>query len=195
MEVITTTDLYLHGTHGYTRVTRSFAAFGGSCPPELCHGRRKRSGRSGFGRTTFSLEQEENVPSWLPSVLYGMAEKVIEVQYFSHAFTSPRDSKLDIQGLETRSTHGMETGLTRAALLTSRVKMASRVEMALMYYTELKNRKVRSGSVVQNIKVLREPIQVAEKAKVKKIFRAKRGFDHNYAALCTAFGIGRTTLK
>ena len=39
---------------------------------------------------------------------------------FSHAFTSPRESrKLDIQGLETRPTHGMETGLTRAALLTS----------------------------------------------------------------------------
>ena len=38
---------------------------------------------------------------------------------FSDAFTSPRDSKLDIQGLETRPTHGMETGLTRSALLTS----------------------------------------------------------------------------
>ena len=36
-----------------------------------------------------------------------------------------------------------------------------------MYYTELKNRKVRSGSVVQSTKVLREPIQVAEKPKVK----------------------------
>ena len=35
------------------------------------HGRSKRSGRSGFG-------------SWLPSVLYGMAEKVIEVQYYQH---------------------------------------------------------------------------------------------------------------
>ena len=31
---------------------------------------------------------------------------------FSHASTSPLDSKLDIQGLETRPTHGMETGLT-----------------------------------------------------------------------------------
>ena len=28
-----------------------------------------------------------------------------------------------------------------------------------MYYSELKNRKVRSGSVVQSTKVLREPIQ------------------------------------
>ena len=37
----------------------------------------------------------------------------------THAFTSPRDSKLDIQGLEKRPTHGMETGLTRSALLTS----------------------------------------------------------------------------
>ena len=54
----------------------------------------------------------------------------------------------------------METGLTRATLLTS----LSGMEMALMYYTELKNRKVRSGSVVQSTKVLREPIiQVAEK--------------------------------
>ena len=35
---------------------------------------------------------------------------------FSHAFTSPRDSKLDIQGVETRPAHGMETGLTRATL-------------------------------------------------------------------------------
>ena len=34
MEVITTTDLYFHGTHGYSRVTRSFAAFGGSCAPD-----------------------------------------------------------------------------------------------------------------------------------------------------------------
>ena len=59
----------------------------------------------------------------------------------------------------------METGLTRAALLTS----LSGMEMALIYYTELKNRKVRSGSVVQSTKVLREPIQVAEIAKVKKI--------------------------
>ena len=33
MEVITATDLYFHGTHGYSRVTRSFAAFGGSCAP------------------------------------------------------------------------------------------------------------------------------------------------------------------
>ena len=37
MEVIATTDLYLHvhGTHGYSRVARSFAAFGGSCAPGL----------------------------------------------------------------------------------------------------------------------------------------------------------------
>ena len=38
--------------------------------------------------------------------------------------------------------------------------------------TELKNRKVRSGSVVQSTKVLQEPIQIAEKVKVKKNFRA-----------------------
>ena len=44
---------------------------------------------------------------------------------FSHAFTSSRDSKLDIQGLETRPTHRMETGLMRAALLTSRVEFDS----------------------------------------------------------------------
>ena len=79
---------------------------------------------------------------------------------FSHAFTSPRDSKLDIQGLETRPTHRMETGLMRAALLTSRVESSlSGMEMALMYYSQLKNRKVRSGSVVQSTKVLREQIQ------------------------------------
>ena len=61
-----------------------------------------------------------------------MAEKVIEVQYY--AFTSPRESKLDIQGLET--------GLTRATLLTS----SSGAEMVLAAeneaVTELKNRKV-----------------------------------------------------
>ena len=85
---------------------------------------------------------------------------------FSHAFTSPLDSNLDIQGLETRLTHGMETGLTRAALLTS----LSGIEMALMYYTEWKNRKVRSGSVVQSTKVLREPIQEAEKTEGEKNF-------------------------
>ena len=93
---------------------------------------------------------------------------------FSHAFTSPRNSKLDIQGLETRPTHGMETGLTRAALLTitSRVRVADGVRWCTSHaeseaVTELKNRKVRSGSVVQSMKVLREPIQIAEKAKVK----------------------------
>ena len=37
MEVITTTDLYLHGTYGYSRVTRSFAAFGGSRAPGCTH--------------------------------------------------------------------------------------------------------------------------------------------------------------
>ena len=90
----------------------------------------------------------------------------------SNASASPRDSKLDIQGLETRPTHGMETGSTRAALLTSRVELSG-MEMALTYYTELKNRMVRSGSVVQSTKVLREPIQVA---KVKK-----------FSALCANF--------
>ena len=61
--------------------------------------------------------------------------------------------------------------------------------------TELKNRKVRSGSVGQSMKVLREPIQIAEKAKVKFFSRASRGLDHHYTALCTAFGSGRTTQK
>ena len=88
----------------------------------------------------------------------------------------------------------METGLTRTALLTSSSGddvLAAENEAV----TELKNRKVRSGSVVQSTKVLREPIQIAEKAKAKNIFHASRRLDRPYAALCTAFGSGRTTQK
>ena len=48
-----------------------------------------------------------------------MAEKVIECStHFSDAFTSPHDSKLDIQGLETRPTHGMETARANARRLS-----------------------------------------------------------------------------
>ena len=85
----------------------------------------------------------------------------------------------------------METGLTRGALLTSSSGRDGDDVLAAENeaVTELKNRKVRSGSVMQSTKVLREPIQIAEKAKVKKFL------DHHYAALCTAFGSGHTTQK
>ena len=65
----------------------------------------------------------------------------------------------------------METGLTRAALLTCLSGRDGDDVLAAENdaVTELKNRKVRSGSVVQSTKVLREPIQIADKAKVKKI--------------------------
>ena len=67
----------------------------------------------------FHSNKKKKVPSWLPSVLYGMAEKVIEVQYsLSSCFHQSTRLETRYSG-ETRPTHGMETGLTRAALLAS----------------------------------------------------------------------------
>ena len=51
--LIATTDLYFDGTCEYSRVTRSFAAFGGSCAPDRTMGHMILSGEtSGSGPPT-----------------------------------------------------------------------------------------------------------------------------------------------
>ena len=88
----------------------------------------------------------------------------------------------------------METGITRVALLKSSSGRDIDGDDVLAAENEaVTEMKVRSGSVVQSTKVLREPIQIAEKAKVKKFFHASCGLDRRYTALRTTFGSGRTT--
>ena len=81
-------------------------------------------------------QARKKIPCRLPSVLYGMAEKVMEAQYWLFpCFHSPGLTRLETRYSGARdetNTHGMETGLMRTVWL-----MDQSIRVMVMVYHPL----------------------------------------------------------
>ena len=134
------------------------------------HGRSKRSGRSGFGGPLFHSNKKKKFLVGYHQCYTAWQRKSLKCSTDSCFHQSTRlETRYSGARDETNTRNGDRATVRR---LTHEFEWRGRDGDDVLAaeneaVTELKNRKVRSGSVAQSTKVLREPIQIAEKVKVK----------------------------